>query len=392
MSNLANYVVASSKLWHLVTFLCHQYRCRDRPTDGIFHQQQALLRTLPSPTALLSDHVKLWWSWRRRSTRTFVQLFPQMILAGLVTVGTLAASIFSSYVVTSNNIEVLVQSPFCGTVTTPGSESWSNYLRSTESVSRTLATECYLKNSTGTECRSFISPRIAFTQHPVPCPFKRSICKENVAAIQVSSDLQEVSGLFGLNTGPKDKVFYKKSTTCSVLSLAGRTSLVRESELPSKFQKSNVTLLDQEVLLTFLGPLGGGALNSTFFQRLWGANISWSYGKPSSVIFFWQGHVHEANKISSQMRLGSSSLANLTTYVPIPELQRLDADVVVKVAVLNAVQYAKPVNDPLFSAHRNLTQGSLKSSAKFYYISDFPQGVLGCALQVCLYVSCMISL
>ena len=83
------------------------------------------------------------------------------------------------------------------------------------------------------------------------------------------------------------------------------------------------------------------------------------------------------------MRLRSSSLANLTAYVPLPELQRNDADVVVKTVPLNAVQYTNPVNDPVFSAHKNMTKGTLRKSVDRYYVSDFPNGVIGCALQVC---------
>lgn len=50
----------TTNLWNLVTFCFHQYRVNSSHTDGLFRQQQALLRTLPTPSALTSDWVKLW--------------------------------------------------------------------------------------------------------------------------------------------------------------------------------------------------------------------------------------------------------------------------------------------------------------------------------------------
>ena len=61
--------IGMAQLFNLIAFLFHQFRARGKSSDGLFWQQQALLRTLPTPTALLADYVKLWWSWRGATER-----------------------------------------------------------------------------------------------------------------------------------------------------------------------------------------------------------------------------------------------------------------------------------------------------------------------------------
>jgi hypothetical protein len=52
--------VGTAHLWHLLAFAYHQAHTDGRPMDALFRQQQALLRTLPSPSSVMADAVKLW--------------------------------------------------------------------------------------------------------------------------------------------------------------------------------------------------------------------------------------------------------------------------------------------------------------------------------------------
>ena len=71
----------------------------------------------------------------------------------------------------------------------------------------------------------------------------------------------------------------------------------------------------------------------------------------------------------------------------IPELQRKDADVGLKLVSKNRVRYAQPVNDQMFSAHQNFTLDFTNGSNMTAYISDFPGTAVGCAMQVKYYFS-----
>jgi hypothetical protein len=65
----------------------------------------------------------------------------------------------------------------------------------------------------------------------------------------------------------------------------------------------------------------------------------------------------------------------------IPELDRKDADVSLKLVTKNSLKYLRPVDDPLFSAHRaqNVT---MQGGGMIQYLSDFPGSIIGCVQQV----------
>lgn len=101
-------------LWNLFTFCSYQIRANGRPSDGLFRQQQALLRSSPTPSTLLVGWIKLWFTWRRINKRAAATSSVHTFTALVFMIGSLTASIFSSNVVSTSNLEVLVSSPHCG--------------------------------------------------------------------------------------------------------------------------------------------------------------------------------------------------------------------------------------------------------------------------------------
>jgi hypothetical protein len=68
---------------------------------------------------------------------------------------------------------------------------------------------------------------------------------------------------------------------------------------------------------------------------------------------------------------------------PLPEMQRKDADVALMAIWLNVLKYETPVNDPLFSAHKEspyIPGGGWPNQT--LYMSDNVAGVIGCTEQV----------
>lgn len=61
--------IGTAQLFNVAIFLYHQIRAHGEPSDGLYWQQQALLRTFPAPTALVADYMKLWWNWRTKTKR-----------------------------------------------------------------------------------------------------------------------------------------------------------------------------------------------------------------------------------------------------------------------------------------------------------------------------------
>lgn len=144
--------LATAHLWHLVTFFIHQLRANGRPRDALFRQQQAILRTLPTPGALIADSLKLFWHWRIKEGTwlALARLSFLVVLAGLFVAMTWAASIFSSLVVDTSHLRVLVDSPYCGAVNLTFetiNDIGLSYLTEIVSVAEPFAEECYLNHN-----------------------------------------------------------------------------------------------------------------------------------------------------------------------------------------------------------------------------------------------------
>ena len=233
----------------------------------------------------MADSAKLWWLWRKRSDRVLVRSLPQFSLAFLCAVGSIAASISSSYVVSSSDLEVLVSSPLCGHVNSSqpinAFRAQSNAIRS---IAAPYAQGCY-RNTTvlPVRCQAFVRPYIAFTSEKVACPFNATFCmgseSDNHPAVAVDSGLIDLNDGFGLNLPKRDRVSYRRRTTCTVLPVVDRTSILNASDFPARLQ-SHDAFPGEQVMLFHDGehPSLGDWKNTTMFLSLVRANMSSSFG------------------------------------------------------------------------------------------------------------------
>jgi hypothetical protein len=177
--------LAMTHLWHLVTFSQHQFRAKGHPRDGLFQQQQVLLRTLSPPSAFAADWLKLWWLWRKRRNSALRRSIPQLFLALLFTAATVTVGIFSSYTASSTKLQVLVQNPRCSPLDLDPTSGnliknlgrLRKYRMTIVSRSGPFAEECY-QNTTSlpARCTAFVSPNIRLAPKRVQCPFDKKIC------------------------------------------------------------------------------------------------------------------------------------------------------------------------------------------------------------------------
>jgi hypothetical protein len=212
-----------------------------------------------------------------------LRLLSLMMLALIFTIGAVAVSIASTYLITSNNIEVLINSPFCANLDPMRDEGAAidNYTLATEPAIRRLSDNCYMQNSTGAECQSFIAPRIRFQTSHVGCPFQASICLPDIPAIQLDSGLQDVNTAFGLNLNNRDQLWFRKVTTCAILNDVGRTKIVPAKEYPedlrNRLSASPSIAPNEGILQIRYGPTRRIPFNSTFDYSLLSSNVSRSY-------------------------------------------------------------------------------------------------------------------
>ena len=252
--------LAISHLWHLVTFLVYVQRSPRQENDTVFQQQQqVILRTLPTPSSLLTDFIKIYWAWRSTdSINGLLRFLPLTLLAALFTSATVATGIFSSYIVDSSSLEVLADSPFCGPIEPSDStmHSMTNYLSQVASLARTLSDECYLQdNPTSARCKVYTSSRIPLAVEEAECPWHPTMCDaQHGKAVSVDSGLVHPNSAFGLNLPPRDTVYFRRKVTCSVLPLVNRTHITPAATYPYIRRPS---LPQEEMLLISLGEIPG---------------------------------------------------------------------------------------------------------------------------------------
>lgn len=279
--------LATNRMWGLVLFLSHQWRARGRPADALFRQQQALLRANPPPTSFFLDWMKIYWTWRKRSSHAFRRCAAHLLLGLSFAVISILAGIFSSYVITATNIPVLVKGPLCGPLNIEPTVSGFSfaylddldvYIDTVKARSIPYAEECYQNITTPPlRCKAFILPRIDLTPRKEDCPFDPSICiKYDKPAVSIDSGLVNTNEIFGWNMQPKDQIKYRRKVTCGILNKQGRTTLINSSDYP--FHNRKIIPGEKMSQVSFGYTRGGGAFaNATFSTSLAVANISSRY-------------------------------------------------------------------------------------------------------------------
>jgi len=274
-------ILASFALGHLFnifTFTAYHIRNRiyERQPDGLFRQQQVLLRTLPTPSSLAADVFKLWYSWRYVSKISFSRSALLLFLPLVYAVGMTVAGVFTSSVVSSTNIEVLVNSPYCtGVGENLLNSTFQDRVEETNIESFSYADDCYMNESSfSSRCKIFTAPRIPFSTTVGKCPFPKMGC--NSPALTFDSNLLDVSDNFGFNLANNHRVLYRKRARCAIVPSSNYVRRVPASEVPS-YLRLRPYYQYEEFLLYAMGSRISLPGNITFLQSLGDLNTSYKF-------------------------------------------------------------------------------------------------------------------
>lgn len=233
--------LATTHLWNIVAFSYHQFRASGGPRDAFFQQQQVLLRTLAPPGSFIADCVKLWWLWRKRQNHAFKRSIAQVIVAMTFVATTIAVGVFSSYVASSTNLQILVHNPQCRPLDLdPTLDTFmqhqlnlSAYEIDVTSRSKPFAEECYQnKTSLSARCMAFIQPNIPLEAERTDCPFDTKVCAAEDLGVSVDSGLVDGNHIFGWNMHAGDRVKFRRKVTCGILRQEGYTEIINASDWP----------------------------------------------------------------------------------------------------------------------------------------------------------------
>ncbi|RDW58675.1 hypothetical protein BP6252_13151 [Coleophoma cylindrospora] len=346
---------ATSGFWSIAKFTIHQLRAsreeKSKRHDGLYRQQQAILRNSSSPLSATWEILRLSWTWRRAEVSGFIRSAHLTLLAFLVFSFFLAATILTSRVQNSafNNVDVLIVSPNCGGVyMRDGASSASRLLRV---MSQTLSASNWARNCYGDQnnlqCGTYAAKEIPWTVNAnASCPFANETCRLGATtAYDMDTGLVDSHSILGINAPPSQRLFFRRKAVCTPMRL-GNYSFYEN------FTYSDDAPPDRVVRL-YLGAYAG-------------VNYTYEYNTHD---------YSESGYTTVSSHQGDNSSTN---WIPIAPLYRDDADISFMFLTASSVRYSQPVDDPLFSAH---TMDNTTVPGSVYYFADYWVSTIGCIDQ-----------
>jgi hypothetical protein len=133
------------------------------------------------------------------------------------------AGTFSSSIISTSDIEVLLSSSNCGfwnqtinnetPINDPNMVATNIFTAEGLEAAELYARQCYNATSLK-DCNTYPSTNIGWnTDYMAPCPYDSSMCL--VPAMQMDTGLMNLNTVFGINFAPKSQLLFRKITTCA---------------------------------------------------------------------------------------------------------------------------------------------------------------------------------
>ncbi|KAL8924268.1 MAG: hypothetical protein Q9172_002741 [Xanthocarpia lactea] len=280
---------AGAATWKITCYGLHQMRAGPGPSDGLHHQQQAILCNSATPVGASWQLTQLTWYWKDRVAKPYTRTLPLIALAVINLTLFAVASVFSSEVTQGAGHETLVRSGNCGFLLY-GEDDKVEMIVPDTLAATSYSRACYGAAREPLLCNQYAQRRLGWTTNPnATCPFAPELCMYGDAptGYEMDTGLLNSQEDLGINAPDSDRVQYRKVTTCSPIHTRGY------------YEEYNETDVSRQ-----------------------------QYGDKFS---------HAA--------------AGLSAWTPIPELNRTDSDISLFILAPNSIRYEAPVKDPFFSAN-----------------------------------------
>jgi predicted small integral membrane protein len=245
--------------WRTLCFILHQTRST---TDGLYHQQQIILRNaITAPNALWSL-ARSAVVWKSRVAAPLGRSAPLIFITTFHIICFSAAGLLSSQIASTRAGQALVDSTACGypkqlpairtaTALTTSSAELDVFNaqvllgRFTLTKSQAYVRACYNGDSEETaECGHFVRRSLVGDQASVDmqaaCPFGRDACMTK--AFRVDSGLLDSNKDIGLNEPPKNSVSFRRVTTCAPIQVDRYASVWRDNLTEVYGKKTNTSI------------------------------------------------------------------------------------------------------------------------------------------------------
>ncbi|CEI62474.1 unnamed protein product [Fusarium venenatum] len=307
--------VVAIRLWLIIAFTTHQFSAAGGKHDGLYYQRQVILRNIKSAPAAAWLFLQQAWYWRGIVRSSLARTIPLALFCIMYSVGFAILAVFSSQISDSASVYRLLHSPNCGFQMTD-----DVYQKATFDNQRAAlySKECY-GNTSSPICDTLPTRRLDWANSSTECPFGGRVCL-GVPAFKMESGMIDTHHDLGLNNPQKNRLKYKRQTTCSPLDTGNFTQYVNGSEAELLGWPDNV------LIRYFYGKNMNGKINHTYTYNTFGRNINVGY---STWTYFYTD-----NRI----------------WQPIDELLVPGTDLTIMFIAPNSVIHLKPNDDPVFAA------------------------------------------
>jgi len=113
-----------NRLFKVICYISHQVQSKNDFQDGLYHQQQVILRSSPTPPEAVWSFLQQLLPWRKRAPRALLRILPWVVFGLLYIVAMVVATLFSSQISKAPGSLRLVASDTCGTWTLDGDSTF----------------------------------------------------------------------------------------------------------------------------------------------------------------------------------------------------------------------------------------------------------------------------
>lgn len=213
--------------WRISCYLLHHHYSSEAPRDGLYHQQQAVLRNSANGVSGLWALGQIAWVWGRKTSNSRISgRIAPLILFTVACLSCFAvAGIMSSKIATSTGSQVLVSSSRCGQFYAFRNTSfllqttvYAPFLRRRYLDFSNYAQNCYTDTSNPEECKKYVQQQLPWmANRNASCPFAEGLCKNNFGNLELASGFLDSNDHLGFNVPPEQRFRFRSQVKCAPL-------------------------------------------------------------------------------------------------------------------------------------------------------------------------------
>ncbi|KUJ23520.1 uncharacterized protein LY89DRAFT_184506 [Mollisia scopiformis] len=372
--------------WGIIRFITHQFRTTTQARDGLFHQQQAILRNDTSDIGTVWWFTRMAYAWRSRTQKISRRSIGVILIAILHLVAFGAASVLASHITTTDDQVLGVRSPYCGAWALDTSDPfdsstyipYATYMETTMQTSDKYVQDCLVQGQSLPECKTFKQLGFNWTSSTnQPCPFDDMCLGSGDNSLHLDTGLLDSSRDFGINGKAEDRIQWRKTATCVPITTSGYSKHGASTMTYDRFNDK-------------------GTSNFTYTAVFYGPNADFNLSSMGITDPNLINSIYILTNYQDVEIVLTSSMYDLVNFVAEPPEDEVEVDfyampaLVVPDTTLTLAfaslkgGYTEPSNDLWLPAHveYNLTySGSTGQINKTIYLLDNSVSVLGCIEQ-----------